>query len=84
MARYAEMNIQDSAFMGLEYNLSDTARQETMHRRETIRRAVLSEQRRQRHVGIYDPDEMASISEAESTLSRRRAGIIGLLHAVKR
>ena len=70
MTRYAEMNIQDtSTFVGLKYNLSDTARQETMHRREIIQRAFLSEQPTScRHLwpwksGIYLQSRVCSVSK---------------------
>ena len=47
--------------------------------RQEIRRAVFSEQQRQLRAGIYDPHEMANVSEAASDLSRKQARIISLL-----
>ena len=47
--------------------------------RQEIRRAVFFEQQRQLRAGIYDPHEMANVSEAASDLSRKQARIISLL-----
>ena len=85
IAQYADRNIQDtSVFMGLERFFSKKTPKEIVYKRKAICRAVCSEQQRQLEAGIYDPDEMASISQAASEWSRNRARIIGLIHAEKR
>ncbi|KAL7534860.1 hypothetical protein ACHAWF_004975 [Thalassiosira exigua] len=85
VAQYADMNVQDtSAFMGLESHLTDITFERIVERRRRIAHAVISEQRRQDHAGVYDPITMSKISEAESNCSRKRARIIGLIHTDKR
>eukprot|EP00579_Thalassiosira_antarctica_P021681 CAMPEP_0201972422 /NCGR_PEP_ID=MMETSP0904-20121228/41665_1 /ASSEMBLY_ACC=CAM_ASM_000553 /TAXON_ID=420261 /ORGANISM="Thalassiosira antarctica, Strain CCMP982" /LENGTH=87 /DNA_ID=CAMNT_0048522251 /DNA_START=357 /DNA_END=620 /DNA_ORIENTATION=- len=84
MAQYAEMNIQDtSAFMGLEKYMSKKTKKEIVYKREALYRTVHSEQQRQFEADIYDPDAMAKISQGWSDWSRKRAEIIGLIHAEK-
>ena len=85
MAQYAEMNVQDtSAFMGLEKFMSKKTPKEIVYKREALYRTVHSEQQRQFESGIDDPDVMAKISLGWSDWSRKRANIIGLIHAEKR
>jgi hypothetical protein len=85
MAQYAEFHVEDtSAFMGLESYLTKDALLGIAHRKEAIRVAVLSEQRRQYHSGINDPDALARVSQDVSDLSTKRAQIIGMIHAEKR
>ena len=85
MSQYAELHVDDtSAFLGLEKYLSESGPQEKTHRRRTIRRSVLLEQQRQCRLDIHDPDAMATIAEAKSNFSRRRARIIGLIHTDKK
>ena len=82
VADYAEVNVHDtSAFMGLENYFFQNTRQNIRDRRGAIWKAVLSEQQRQLDVGVHDPESMAAIAEAASEKSRKRARIIGLLHA---
>ena len=85
MAQYAEMNVQDtSAFMGLEKFMSKKTPKEIVYKRGALYRTVHTEQQRQFEAGIYDPDVMAKISLGWSDWSRKRANIIGLIHAEKR
>ena len=85
MAQYAEFHVGDtSAFMGLESYLTKDAFRGIKHRKDAIRVAVLSEQRRQYHSGINDPDALARVSQDVSDLSTKRAQIIGMIHAEKR
>ncbi|KAL7543183.1 hypothetical protein ACHAXR_012469 [Thalassiosira sp. AJA248-18] len=80
MAQIAEQNYQDtSLFMGLESSLSQQMCKDVGH----IRRAILSEHSRQSRSGIHDPDAMAAVSQALSESARKRARIIGLIHAEK-
>mmetsp|Transcript_27024 Transcript_27024/g.56305 ORF Transcript_27024/g.56305 Transcript_27024/m.56305 type:complete len:158 (+) Transcript_27024:131-604(+) len=82
VADYAEMNVHDtSAFMGLENYFFQNTRQNIRNRRGSVWEVVLSEQQRQLDVGVHDPESMAAIAEAASEKSRKRARIIGLLHA---
>ena len=84
IAQLAEMNVQDtSVFLGLEKLFSDTTYREIEHQKYMHRRAILSEQLRQLRHGVYNADALARESEATSDWSRRRARIIGLLHADK-
>ena len=84
MAEYAEFHVEDtSAFLGLESYLTKDALLGIRHRKEAIRVAVLSEQRRQYRSGINDPDALARVSQAASDLSTRRARIIGMIHVKK-
>ena len=81
MSQYAELHVDDtSAFLGLEKYLTESGRQDITHRRRTIRRSVLVQQQRQSRLDICDPYAMATIAEANSNFSRRRARIIGLIH----
>ncbi|MCP4746724.1 MAG: hypothetical protein GY874_11385 [Desulfobacteraceae bacterium] len=65
MAQYAESMIDDtSAFVGLEMYLSPSAAGLIKGRRRDVWAAVLSEQQRQRRVGIIDQDKMRRIAEA--------------------
>eukprot|EP01083_Nonionella_stella_P123184 371078_1 len=85
MAQFAELNANEtSAFMGLENYLSETTTREIKYQRDAIRRQVLHEQDRQIREGVHDLDAMASVSEAASDWSRKRAGIIALIHTDKR
>ena len=57
-----------------------------MQRRKEVRIAVLLEQHRQRHLSMHDDDEdlhilLARASQRASKLCRKRAEIIGLIHA---
>ena len=84
IAQLAEMNVQDtSVFLGLEKLFSDTTYREIEHQKYMHRRAILSEQLRQLRHGVYNADALARESEATSDWCRRRARIIGLLHADK-
>ncbi|KAL7538431.1 hypothetical protein ACHAXR_008541 [Thalassiosira sp. AJA248-18] len=84
MAQFAEMNIHDtSTFLGLEKFLLDTTHQKIKWQNNAHRQAVLFQHRCQVHLGIYDADALARTSEATSDWSRKRARIIGLLHAHK-
>ena len=85
MAQYAELHVDNtSAFLGLENYLSELGYREITHRRQAVRRTVLLEQQRQSNLNIYDPDTMATVAEAKSDFSRRRAQIIGLIHIAER
>ena len=85
VAQYAEMNVHDtSAFMGLENYLSKDTTEKIRYRRDAIRKAVLLEQQRQLDLCIHDPEAISILSSQVSELSRKRAHIIGLLHAEKR
>ena len=85
VAQYAECNCDDtSVFMGLENYLLKNTPREIQFRRRAICEAVSFEQRRQLGSGIYDPDGVASVAAEISLLSRKRAYIIGLLHAQDR
>jgi len=82
VSQYAKDNIHDtSAFLGLERYLSENTAKQTRYRRRAIRKAVLLEQRHQMGMGIHDPETIAEIAVQMSGLSRKRACIIGLLHA---
>ncbi len=82
IAEYAEMHAQDtSAFMGLENHLSENATGGVRRRRDAIGRAVKTEQRRQADAGVGDPEALSAVAEYFSEFSRRRARVIGLLHA---
>ena len=84
MAQYAELNSNNtSAFLGLENYLSSTTPREIFRRRRAVATAVLAEHQRQSDEGMCDPAAIARVSEAESEVSRRRARLIGLLHADK-
>lgn len=69
------------SYLGLERYLLETTVDNMEVRQRRLRRAILFEQDRQWAAGVLDPDILANISEAESEWSRRRAGVIGLLHA---
>ncbi len=82
MAQYADRMIHDtSSFMGLEMYLSPSSAGLIQGRRRNVRRAVLSEQRRQRRDGVLDQDEMRRVAEAITGVSAMRAHTIGMLHA---
>ena len=84
IAQLAEMNVQDtSVFLGLEKLFSDTTYREIERQKCMHRRGILSEQARQLRYGVYDADALGRVSEGTSDWSRRRARIIGLLHADK-
>ena len=84
IAQLAEMNVQDtSVFLGLEKVFSDTTYWEIERQKCMHRRGILSEQARQLRCGVYDADALGRVSEGTSDWSRRRARIIGLLHADK-
>ena len=86
IAQLAEMNMQDtSVFLGLEKLFSDTTYREIERQKCMHRRGILSEQARQLRLrcGVYDADALGRVSEGTSDWSRRRARIIGLLHADK-
>ena len=68
-------------FVGLENRLSDSISQDIVARRLRHQRAIRYEQDRQARVGIYDPDLLANVAEMESDWARKRATIIGLIHA---
>ncbi len=81
VAQYAELNASDTAnFMGMENYLSKTSSNEIRYQRRAMRAAILLEQERQRGEGVYDPDAMASVSEAASDWSRKRSQLIALIH----
>ena len=74
--------VQDtSAVLGLESCLSESLFEEIISRREALMMEIRFEQERQLSIGICDPDILANISEVGSEWSRRRALMIGLLHA---
>lgn len=83
MEEYAELLHQgDTAiFLGLERHLLDSTAQNIVSSRQRLMRAILLEQDRQDSYGICDPDILANISKVESGFSRKRARIIGLIHA---
>ena len=84
IAQLAEMNVQDtSVFLGLEKVFSDTTYREIERQKCMHRGGILSEQARQLRYGLYDADALGRVSEGTSDWSRRRARIIGLLHADK-
>ena len=73
--------------MGLEGYLFNSSVGPTQRRKE-VRIAVLLEQHRQRCLGIYDEDDdddlhilLARASQRASKLCRKRAEVIGLIHA---
>lgn len=68
-----------SIFLGLEQNLFYP--QETSQRRNEVKVAVRLEFLRQKRLGIYDPDSMAKISEAQTLLCSKRAQLTGLIHS---
>lgn len=81
VAHFAKMNLDDtSAFLGLERYFSDATSHEILRRRGAVRKAVLSEQGRQRRAGKCDADKIAHAAMAESVTCRKRAHMIGLLH----
>ena len=85
MAQFTELNANEtSAFMGLENYLSETTTREIKYQRDAIRRQVLHEHGWQIREGMHDPDAIASNSEAASDWSRKRAGIIALIHTDQR
>ena len=55
-----------SIFLGLENHLFYP--RETNQRRNEVKVAIEAEQLRQTRLGIYDPDSMAKISEAQTLL----------------
>lgn len=82
MAQYAEKNIQDtSTFLGLEKMLSDHVIKRLSVVKTEHRKGVLAEERRQVSLGIYDAYAISSVSMASSEWSRKRASVLGLLHA---
>lgn len=84
MAQFAEMNVHDtSTFLGLERYLSIQGVRDIRFRRRAIWRAVRLEQQRQTALGVCDPEAMAILATKESEISKKRARIIGLLHASK-
>ncbi len=84
IAQYAVMNAHDmSALMGLETYLIESSPGNIALRRWAVWDMVLSEQESQWQVSMYDPYEMASLSEAQTGLSARQARAIGKLHASK-
>lgn len=70
-------------YMGLEqYIFQPTSGScNTYQRRRDISKAVLLEQHRQLTKGINDPYAMEVVSERESSLSRKKADLIGKIHA---
>ena len=67
MADFAQRNINDtSVFLGLENHLTESEIHVINQRRRAISNSVLLEQDGQLHLGIYDPDAMVRVSEAES------------------
>jgi len=81
MAEYAEMHFDDtSKFMGFDNYLTESGCRKIQERRRMICEEVKIEQERQARLGIYDPDAMANVSQAVSSVSYRRARIVGLLH----
>ena len=79
---YAMLKTEETcSFMGFENFLSKDVGQEVKDRREAIRKAVLLEQKRQREMGVEDPEATATVSESCSAQSRLRARLVGLLHA---
>mmetsp|Transcript_22548 Transcript_22548/g.38638 ORF Transcript_22548/g.38638 Transcript_22548/m.38638 type:complete len:167 (+) Transcript_22548:48-548(+) len=82
VAQYAEeTSHRTSTFMGLENYLSKDIMHQIKRRRKRILKAVLLEQRRQAAAGINDSDAMANVARRKSALGRKRARMIGLLHA---
>jgi len=68
-----------SIWLGLEQNLFYPG--ETLSRRNEVKVAVRLEQHRQTRLGIYDPDSMAKISEAQTVICSKRAQLTGLIHS---
>ena len=73
-----------TSFLGLESCLTSSTAGQIRRRMKALKRKVMREQRRQRRKGICNPELLASIAENESDWARRRAGIIGLIHAEDR
>ena len=79
---FAKIGIDNTEiFMGLEKYLDDARPQKIRQERKEICDEVFQEQVRQQDEGIFDPDAMANVSEAVSGSSRRRARVIGMIHA---
>ena len=78
-SEFAKMNTE--VYMGLENYLGNKRPQSVRLTRGKMYDQVFKEQIRQDQEGIYDPDTMARVSSAVSKPSRRRAQVIGMLHA---
>eukprot|EP00581_Thalassiosira_minuscula_P004385 CAMPEP_0183736506 /NCGR_PEP_ID=MMETSP0737-20130205/49455_1 /TAXON_ID=385413 /ORGANISM="Thalassiosira miniscula, Strain CCMP1093" /LENGTH=81 /DNA_ID=CAMNT_0025970519 /DNA_START=347 /DNA_END=592 /DNA_ORIENTATION=+ len=77
-----DMNVEDtSAFMGLENLLSREIYEEVLDNRRIVKIAVCHEQKRQMEAKTYDPNVLSLVSQSFSEWSRKRARIIGLIHA---
>jgi len=74
--RSSKSKISPHDVMGLEHIFD----RRLIQRRRDIQSAVLKEQLRQRVWNIHDPDSLALISARESSPSRKRAQLVGLVH----
>ena len=66
---------------GIENLLTPALIKKTKACRAQCTQAVLAEQERQRHAGVYDPESLALSSKSYSRSSMRRAQTIASLHA---
>lgn len=73
--------IKDLDYTGLENCLSPELAERVVHRRGSIRRAVLLEQERQKLLGIYSPLEIAHVAQHYSRPSVRHARKLAALTA---
>ena len=77
-------NLKNSKVFGLEGYLcanSKAFRGGPQQRRKDIQEAVLNEQHRQQSDNVDDPRVLAKVSRRASSLCRKRAQVIGLIHA---
>jgi len=77
-------NLKNSLVFGLEGYLcanSKAFRGGPQQRRKDIQEAVLNEQHRQQSDDVEDPRILAKVSKRASRLCRKRAHVIGLIHA---
>jgi len=77
-------NLKNSLVFGLEGYLcanSKAFRGGPQQRRKDIQEAVLNKQHRQQSDDVEDPRILAKVSKRASSLCRKRARVIGLIHA---
>ena len=77
-------NLKTSLVFGFEGYLcanSPAYRGGPQQRRKDIQEAVLNEQHRQQRDDAVDPRILAKVSRRASSLCRKRAQVIGLIHA---
>ena len=85
VAQFAEINCREtSAFLGLENYMSERTSREIRRRRNGVRDAVLFEQARQQDAGVNDPEVISLTSKRVTLPGRKRAYVIGLIHASPR